>query len=124
MELRSNLLEGEGVKQREGGRVAERTGNTTTEIDYVTLLNRVLPREVRVLAWAPVSPDFSARFSCLRRTYKYFFPRAQLDLARMQEAATHLLGSHDFRNLCKMDVKSGVTNFVRHIEEARVRREE
>lgn len=33
----------------------------TVEIPYVTILNRVLPSEIRVLAWAPVKPNFSAR---------------------------------------------------------------
>jgi tRNA U38,U39,U40 pseudouridine synthase TruA len=28
------------------------------EIDYVQLLNRVLPDDIRVTAWAPVQPDF------------------------------------------------------------------
>lgn len=122
-EVRSNLLEGDGVIQRQDGRASERKRDTTTEteIDYVTLLNRVLPRDIVVLAWCPVSQDFSARFSCVRRTYKYYFPQADLDLARMQEAASLLRGTHDFRNLCKMDVLNGVTKFVRRIEKAEVR---
>ena len=47
---------------------------------YCGILNRVLPKEIRVIAWAPVRPDFSARFDCLEREYKYFFPRGDLDL--------------------------------------------
>jgi tRNA pseudouridine(38-40) synthase len=43
-------------------------------------LNRVLPAEIRVIAWAPVRPDFSARFDCIEREYKYFFPKGDLDL--------------------------------------------
>lgn len=49
-------------------------------IDYCFMLNRVLPREIRILAWAPVRSDFSARFDCNQRTYKYFFPRGNLNL--------------------------------------------
>ena len=33
----------------------------------------------------------------------------------MREAAGKLVGVHDFRNLCKMDVAHGVTNFIRKI---------
>uniref|UniRef100_A0A0B6ZLI0 tRNA pseudouridine synthase n=2 Tax=Arion vulgaris TaxID=1028688 RepID=A0A0B6ZLI0_9EUPU len=33
----------------------------------------------------------------------------------MNEAATKLIGEHDFRNLCKMDVGNGVINFTRKI---------
>lgn len=31
------------------------------EIDYVGILNRVLVKDIRVFAWAPVALDFSAR---------------------------------------------------------------
>lgn len=38
----------------------------------------------------------------------------------MEEAAGHLLGVHDFRNLCKMDVANGVVTFIRSIDTARI----
>ena len=31
------------------------------ELNYPQILNRVLPQEIRVLAWAPVPDEFSAR---------------------------------------------------------------
>lgn len=55
-------------------------GDSATEIDYCHILNKVLPAEVRVLAWCPVDSDFSARFSCKQRTYKYYFPKGQLNV--------------------------------------------
>jgi tRNA pseudouridine38/39 synthase len=46
----------------------------TDELPYIQLLNRVLPPDIRVYAWCPKPPaDFSARFSCKERRYKYFF---------------------------------------------------
>lgn len=45
-------------------------GGEVTEMDYTGMLNKVLPPEVRVLAWAPVTEGFSARFSCSDRTYR------------------------------------------------------
>lgn len=33
----------------------------------------------------------------------------------MLEACRHLIGSHDFRHLCKMDVGNGVLEFIRRI---------
>lgn len=90
------------------------------EIRYTHILNRVLPADIRVLAWAPVEPSFSARFSCLERTYRYFFPCADLDIATMNYAAQKYVGTHDFRNLCKMDVANGVINFQRTILSAQV----
>ncbi|KAM6238352.1 tRNA pseudouridine(38/39) synthase [Porphyrio hochstetteri] len=90
------------------------------ELRYTHILNRVLPPDIRVLAWAPVEPDFSARFSCLQRTYRYFFPCANLDVSLMHVAAQRYVGTHDFRNLCKMDVANGVVNFQRTILSAGV----
>ena len=44
------------------------------ELPYPLLLNRLLPEDIRVLAWCPFPPpDFSARFSCKERQYRYFF---------------------------------------------------
>ncbi|KAF2743789.1 pseudouridine synthase [Sporormia fimetaria CBS 119925] len=44
------------------------------ELPYIQLLNRVLPPDIRIYAWCPNPPaDFSARFSCKERRYKYFF---------------------------------------------------
>lgn len=97
------------------------SGDTERELCYPKLLNRLLPEDIRIISWAPKHADFSARFGCRGRTYKYFFPRGNLDIEKMNVASQYLLGSHDFRNLCKMDVKNGVTNFVRDIRFAEVR---
>ncbi|PWY98069.1 pseudouridine synthase [Testicularia cyperi] len=43
------------------------------ELPYVQILNRILPISIRIQAWSPVRPDFSARFDCAYRHYKYFF---------------------------------------------------
>lgn len=137
VDLRTNLSCGVGVKCRkdvsESSERSDRTATSVThddpqipdtdsmrdadseEIRYVYILNRVLPPEVRVLAWCPVDPTFSARFSCTSRTYKYFFPRGNLDTSCMLKAANALIGEHDFRNLCKMDVGNGVVTYRRHI---------
>lgn len=85
------------------------------EMDYVAMLNRGLPADVRVLGWTDVPEDFSARFSCSWRQYKYFFTfdpgsgsssggggRGAIDIEAMQQAAKLLEGTHDFRNLCKV----------------------
>ena len=58
-----------------------------------------------LLGWAPCPrPDFSARFDCTSRMYKYYFPRGDLNLMRMNTAGAKLIGEHDYRNFCKMDV--------------------
>jgi tRNA pseudouridine38/39 synthase len=47
--------------------------------------------------------------------YKYFFPCGNLNLDSMRSAAQQLIGEHDFRNLCKMDVANGVVSYRRRI---------
>ncbi|XP_051969757.1 tRNA pseudouridine(38/39) synthase [Xyrauchen texanus] len=91
------------------------------ELPYVKMLNRVLPQDIRILQWAPVDTGFSARFDCQSRTYRYYFPRGDLDVELMAEAAKRYEGTHDFRNLCKMDVGNGVLQFQRTILSATVR---
>ncbi|KAL0557077.1 hypothetical protein IC582_005595 [Cucumis melo] len=87
------------------------------EIDYVRVINKVLPNDIRVLGWCPVPVGFSARFhrfSCLRRKYKYFFWGANLDISAMERAGKKFVGEHDFRNFCKMDA-ANVHNYRRCI---------
>ena len=79
---------------------------------WVRGVNAHLPQDVRVLWANPVDDDFHARFSAFERSYQYFLINrpvspaimagkagwfhAPLDLAAMQQAASYLLGEHDF----------------------------
>ncbi|KAL0941022.1 tRNA pseudouridine synthase A [Colletotrichum truncatum] len=107
------------------------------EIDYIKTLNRLLPDDIRILAWCPSPPpDFSARFSCEERQYRYFFTQpafapttgvsadglkeGYLDIEAMNEAAQRFVGNHDFRNFCKVDGSKQITNFERRMFEAGV----
>lgn len=102
------------------------------ELPYLQLLNRVLPPDIRILAWCPNPPEgFNARFSCKERRYRYFFTNPAypplpgstdtgagegwLDVEAMQEAAQKYEGLHDFRNFCKIDASKQITNFERQI---------
>jgi tRNA pseudouridine38/39 synthase len=109
------------------------------ELPYIQLLNRVLPPDIRVYAWCPNPPEnFSARFNCKERRYKYFFTNpcfapvpgssgiynttssstmreGHLDIAAMKKGCTQLVGLHDFRNFCKIDASKQLTNFKRRI---------
>lgn len=84
----------------------------------VRRLARFLPEDIRVSAVTEVSPDFDARFSALRRHYRYristdpagALPTRVRDTAAwpkpvdpdlMQEAANALVGLHDFAAFCK-----------------------
>lgn len=118
-----------------GPEIEQSAPHTDIELRYVSMLNSVLPRSIRVLAWSPVDDAFDARFSCTFRHYKYFFspryppfpflsppngPDASLDLESMREAAAKLVGDHDFRNFCKLDPSKQVDNYTRRITEATI----
>ncbi len=83
-------------------------------------LNRALPSSIRVLSVEAVPADFHARHSARRKTYEYrilpgericppmlapyVWPcRLPLDLAALQQAATHVLGTHDFTSFAAND---------------------
>lgn len=137
----------EGGEEEELGQEAHEEGNGRAadeppfddlrdELCYPRILNRLLPNDIRILAWCPSPPaDFSARFSCRERQYRYFFtqpafaptPSSQetsgletgwLDIAAMRDAAKRFEGDQDFRNFCKIDPGKQITNFRRHIFEA------
>lgn len=81
-------------------------------------LNRLLPADLRVRAVTPVPPEFDARFSALRRHYRYRVATAPwgaeplrardtlawpypLDLVAVATASAALLGEHDFAAFCR-----------------------
>ena len=95
------------------------------EVRYLQILNRILPPNIRVLAWAPVDDTFSARFNCRYRHYKYFFqplnpPASPLDIEKMQDAASRLVGEHDFRNFCKLDGAKQIDRYDRRVVSATI----
>ncbi|KAI1471323.1 pseudouridine synthase [Daldinia caldariorum] len=113
----------------------------TDEIQYCRLLNRILPPDIRMLAWCPTTPeDFSARHDCCERQYRYFFTQPAfapipqslenpantsqklkagwLDIEAMRKAAKKFEGLHDFRNFSKIDPSKINVKFQRRIFES------
>ncbi|EDN09646.1 conserved hypothetical protein [Histoplasma mississippiense (nom. inval.)] len=150
-----NLLGGLSLSGSENSETEDSWDDIADELPYITILNRVLPEDIRVLAWCPnPPPDFDARFSCRERRYRYFFTQPAfsptpgplgflkrgreenclgegsgaphneqfregwLDIEAMRKGAKYLIGSHDFRNFCKVDPSKQITNHVRHIYHA------
>ena len=92
-----------------------------SDVDPVWLvrrLARLLPLDVRVRAVTPVPPAFDARFSALRRHYRYRVATAPsgaeplrardtlawpyaLDVDAVNAASVLLVGEHDFAAFCK-----------------------
>jgi tRNA pseudouridine38-40 synthase len=90
-------------------------------------LNRALPTSIRVLSVEAVPEDFHARHSAQRKTYEYrilpdgricspmlapyVWPcRFSLDLKVLQQAATHVLGTHDFSSFAANDPDQAARN--------------
>jgi tRNA pseudouridine38-40 synthase len=82
------------------------------DVSWVRGTNASLPADIRVVWAKRVPADFHARFLASARTYRYFLLNAPvdsatfsglvgwfhapLDISKMREAATLLLGEHDF----------------------------
>ncbi|KAI8964750.1 pseudouridine synthase [Daldinia sp. FL1419] len=113
------------------------------ELQYCRLLNKLLPPDIRMLAWCPTTPaDFSARYDCRERQYRYFFTQPAfapvpqsienpahssrkvkggwLDIEAMREAAKKFEGLHDFRNFCRVDPSKLNITFERRVFESDV----
>lgn len=98
------------------------TAATRTEYSWVRGANSNLPNDVAVLWAREIAPEFHARFSATGRTYRYvILNRSQrpallagrvswdyrpLDVARMQTAAMHLVGTHDFTSFRAMQCQA------------------
>jgi tRNA pseudouridine(38-40) synthase len=102
-----------------GSKCEEMEEEEVKEMDFCGMLNRVLPDSIRALGWCEVTPDFSSRFSCAYRKYRYFFIRRDLNIDAMRAGAALLVGDHDFRNICKIDIAK-VTNFKREVYSANI----
>ena len=99
-------------------------------------LRGVLPEDIGAVSLSEAPPRFHARLSCVGKTYvyrvwnseqpnvferKYMYAVAdRLDLAAMQSAAKHFIGSHDFTAFCSL--KHMKRSAVREITELRIER--
>lgn len=94
----------------------------TDEEQFIYKMNKMLPPTIAVHKMREVNSDLHARFSAVKRTYRYFihtnknpfkhaystyFP-LELNMEQMNEAAQHLIGTHDFTTFSKTntDVKT------------------
>src|SRR5271168_3213557 len=108
------------------------TFTLTVPIPAVNLhraLNRALPASIRVLSVEEVPEDFHARHSARRKTYEYrilpgdqicspmlapyVWPcRFSLDLATLLQAASYIIGTHDFTSFAANDPDQTTRNIA------------
>jgi len=98
---------------------------------WVQGVNRYLPNSISVLWAKPVEDDFHARYGAKSRLYRYVifnhatrsalldnlvtWEYAKLDMQKMQRAANHLLGTHDFTSY--RTVHCQAKSPIRNVEE-------
>lgn len=89
-----------------------------TRSRWMRALSALFPDDVALGEVYHARPGFSARFDARSRTYTYrivdgevrplltrsvtWWHRGKLDVATMEEAATCLIGEHDFKSFCKV----------------------
>jgi len=92
----------------------------------VARINDGLPHDINVLSAERMPPRFHARHSAVSRRYRYqisrrrsafekpfvWWVREPLDLARMREAAQHLIGFADFRSFTDDDPEEKSTQVL------------
>ena len=115
-----------------------RTDSTIpTESFPVALVSAKLPKEISVYSCKEVDYEFNARFDCVKKEYEYiientkipspflykraFNHKYKINVALMNEAAQHFVGTHDFSAFCAADAQ--VKTKVRTIYSASVVRE-
>ncbi|MEG0388061.1 MAG: tRNA pseudouridine(38-40) synthase TruA, partial [Niameybacter sp.] len=97
--------------------------------EILAYLRDYLPQDIAVIQLKEASERFHARYNCLTKRYAYyidtnfsanpFFTRYSyhipetLDIAKMEAAAHHLLGTHDFKSFTSMKNKKKST--IKHI---------
>lgn len=99
---------------------------------FLISLNQLLPEDIAVTSLSAASPRFHARLGAkektyrytinlspvqdvFRRRYEYQLPEA-LDLTAMEQAASLLLGTHDFRGFSTGHTKKSTVRYLKSIE--------
>lgn len=101
-------------------------------------LNQRLPGDIRIQESSEVAADFHPRHCSSRKTYEYrilnkpfplptkrlyaHFTYVPLDTEKMKQAASYLVGQHDFKSFCS--VNTAVESTVRTIYELTVEKQQ
>lgn len=117
------------------GNVAVFDTETTIPPERVTMaVNRILPEDIVVVKSEEVPLDFHPRYCDCEKTYEYhivntripiptkrltnYFVSYELDLDKMREGASYLIGEHDFASFC--NIKTDVESTVRTVKELEI----
>ena len=100
-------------------------------------MNQSLPEDIRIQLSEEVEPDFHPRYTDSEKTYEYrilnrtfpvpterlysYFYHYKLDVLKMREATSYLIGRHDFASFCGSGAQ--VRSTIRTITSAMVERD-
>lgn len=95
-------------------------------------LNSLLPKDISILSIEKAPIAFHPTLDVIGKEYHYYFSLGQsqlphhryyawhipysLNLIEMQQAYSHLIGTHDFRAFCNSKNSTSYTHFQRHID--------
>lgn len=115
--------------------IAFRVAWKHTPADLQRALNALLPADIAVLHLEPAPPEFHPRFSASERHYRYQVGQwpghsplraryawelgPEIDVEAMNQAAAHLIGSHDFLTFGQPPQDEPTASTVRRVSEAR-----
>lgn len=117
------------------GNIAVFDTNARIPADKISYaLNQRLPEDIRIQLSKEVAPDFHPRHQNSKKTYEYkilncafpvpvyrlysYFTYVKLDVEKMRQAASYLVGEHDFKSFCSTKTVAETT--VRTIYDIRV----
>lgn len=117
------------------GNVAVFDTKTTIPSERIAMaVNRILPEDIVVVKSEEVPLDFHPRYCDCEKTYEYhivntrisiptkrltnYFVSYELDIEKMREGASYLVGEHDFASFC--NIKTDVESTVRTVKELEI----
>ncbi|PJD94928.1 MAG: tRNA pseudouridine(38-40) synthase TruA [Parachlamydia sp.] len=116
------------------GQIANFFTSATLDLTkFLHSLNRMLPKDIAVLAAEVAPPRFHPTLDCLSKEYRYHIATeaihtpdkryytwhcpGDLDYEAMQKAAAHLIGRHDFSAFCNRKKNEVYDSHVREVTE-------
>lgn len=109
------------------------TSKDIEEYKWVLAINTFLPEDIRVLNAIVVSDDFHARYSAIKKEYRYYIRKNDFDLFSrnyseyipnidvnlLKECLQKLEGQHDFKGFCSAKINKEKST-IKEIYEAKL----
>lgn len=107
------------------------------EFNWQKAINTFLPKDIRIEDVQKVDENFHARFSAIKKEYRYYiledkedvFYRnytafyKKLDINKMKEAISLFIGKHNFEGFCSAEVDKR-KSFIKTIYDARIEKKD